>query len=322
MILTRKVLSNICKKVGDMCEDSSRSHLRFEILKLLGEEVAVNSILTAEKAMQAYEELKRMEAKFDILGVAHFKTNTAFVAFNQNTKDMVIYSDKFEIESGDCLFEHFAFSSIDLTNVKLTDKCTSCNSMFCGCSELREVNFGRLDFSNVESTKKMFMGCWKLKEIHLSTFKNKAKLNDADRMFSACASLEVITMSGFEFDNYCSMKDIFEDCENLHKIDMNMNLTIYNKSMLNLLLKGTLQVVKVNSIDFELYTIATSEYSAEALTKIKKIKESNEHNTLLDKEDYWNKIRELIIKKDSLIDSMQVLSILNISFVNRKNIKG
>lgn len=183
MILTRKVISNICNKIGDMCDDSSRSHIRFEILRLIGEEVAVNSILTAEKAMKAYEELKKMETKCDMLGIIHFKTKTAFVTFNPDTKELVVYSDKFEVESGACLFEHLAFRSIDLTNVELTNKCISCDSMFCGCSELEEVRFNGMDFSNVKSTNKMFMSCWKLEEIHLPTFRNKAKLYTADRMF-------------------------------------------------------------------------------------------------------------------------------------------
>lgn len=321
MILTRKVISSICSKVGDMCEDSSRSSIRFEVLRLLGEEVAVNSILTAEKAMKAYEELKKMEAKCDMLGIIHFKTNTAFVTFNPYTKELVIYSDKFEVESGDSLFDHLAFRSIDLTNVKLMDKCTSCDSMFCGCSELEEVIFNKVDFSNVTSTKKMFMSCWQLKEIHLSTFKNKAKLEKADRMFCDCSSLREITMFNFDLTN-CRMEAIFENCLSLHKIDMNMKLTIYNASMLDLLLNGTLKIAKVNSIDFELYTIATSVYSAEALTKIKDIKEKKNHNSLLNKEAYWNKIRELIIKKNSLINNMEEFKILNISFTCEQNLLG
>lgn len=128
-------------------------------------------------------------------------------------------------------------------------------------------------------------------------------------------------MFNFDFTD-CKMEATFENCDSLYRIDMNMKLTIYNASMLDLLLNGTLKMAKVNSIDFELYTIVTSVYSAEALAKIKSIKEKKNHNPLLDKEAYWNKIRELIIKKDSLINNMKEFKILNISFIYEQNLVG
>lgn len=322
MILTRKVINSICNKIEELGVDCYESSIRFEILRLLGEEVAINSILTAERAMKAYEELKKMETKCDMLGTLHFKTMDAFVTFNPETKEIVVYSNKFEVEYGEELFEHKSFKSIDLINVKLTDKCTSCADMFCGCSALEEVDFHGVDFSKVTSTKRMFIGCNKLKEVHLASYGNKVKLDKADRMFEGCFSLEEVTMFNFEFTDFCSIDSIFDGCDSLYKIDMGMKLTMYKESILDLLLKGTLKVVKVASIDFDLYTIITSTYSAEALTKIKKIKEKKNHHTFLDKDDYWNKIRELIIKKDSLINNMEEFKILNISFIYEQNLVG
>mgnify|MGYP004520376281 CR=1 FL=1 len=322
MILTRKVINSICNKVEEFGVDCYESSIRFEILRLLGEEVAINSILTAERAMKAYEELKKMETKCDMLGTLHFKTRDAFVTFNPEIKEIVVYSNKFEVECGDDLFEHKSFKSIDLMNVKLTDKCTSCDDMFCGCSALEEVDFHGVDFSNVTSTRRMFIGCNKLKEVYLAAYSNKVKLYKADRMFENCNSLEEITMFNFEFTDFCSMDSIFDDCDNLHKIDMGIKLTMYNKSMLELMLKGTLKSAKVTSIDFDLYTIITSTYSAEALTKIKQVKERKNHHPLLDKEYYWNKVRELIIRKGDLLNNMSELSILKIAFTYEHNIIG
>lgn len=322
MILTRKVISSICNKVEELGVDCYESSIRFEILRLLGEEVAINSILTAERAMKAYEELKKMETKCDMLGTLHFKTRDAFVTFNPEIKEIVVYSNKFEVECGEELFRHKSFKSIDLMNVKLTDKCTSCADMFCGCGALEEIDFHGVDFSKVTSTKRMFIGCDKLKKVHLASYGNKVKLDKADRMFEDCSSLEEITMFNFEFTDFCSTDSIFDGCNSLYKIDIGMKLTMYNKSILDLLLKGTLKIVKVASIDFDLYTIITSTYSAEALTKIKQIKERKNSHPFLDKDDYWNKIRELIIRKGDLLNNMSELSILKIAFTYEQNIVG
>ena len=72
------------------------------------------------------------------------------------------------------------------------------NSLFSGCSSLKEINITNFKTNKVIDMSCMFYGCISLKELNLSnfTFKEKIKM---DSMFYECSSLEELLISDYNF---------------------------------------------------------------------------------------------------------------------------
>ncbi len=100
-----------------------------------------------------------------------------------------------------------------------TSDVRSMKSMFVGCDSLQEVDFGNCDTSNVTDMTGMFMVCGSLKELDLSNF-NTANVLNMSHMFGGCYVLESIDISSFDTSKVTDMYSMFESCNLLQDLDL------------------------------------------------------------------------------------------------------
>ena len=62
--------------------------------------------------------------------------------------------------------------------------------MFYECSNLKTINFGNLDASNVTNTMCMFMRDTKLEKIYVNDNPDFSRVTRSDGMFDSCRSLK------------------------------------------------------------------------------------------------------------------------------------
>lgn len=104
---------------------------------------------------------------------------------------------------------------------------TSMNSMFNGCTSLKEVKFGsRIDTHNVTSFGSMFNGCSLLEEIDLSTLDSSGNTSACSYMFWLCTSLKKVNIRNFKFSSNAT--SFLASLNNLTWVDMrNTNASSY-----------------------------------------------------------------------------------------------
>ena len=102
---------------------------------------------------------------------------------------------------------------IDLSNFH-SEQVTSMRFMFKGCSKLNNINFGNIDTSKVKDMEGLFKGCSELSSINLSNFETSS-LENANETFSDCSSLKSLDLSNFRTNKLKYMYNIFANCEEL-----------------------------------------------------------------------------------------------------------
>ena len=71
---------------------------------------------------------------------------------------------------------------------------TSCNCLFYGCKDIKEIDFSNFDTSNVIYMRYMFNECSSLTSLDLSNF-DTSKVTDTQFMFYFCSSLKDLNIS-------------------------------------------------------------------------------------------------------------------------------
>ena len=106
------------------------------------------------------------------------------------------------------------FGNFDTSNV------TVMVSMFDGCSGLTSLNLGSFDTSIVTYMNNMFTGCSGLTSLDLSSFDTSETLG-MPSMFSGCSKLESITFgTNFSTSKVTSMVSMFNGCSALKSLDL------------------------------------------------------------------------------------------------------
>ena len=96
---------------------------------------------------------------------------------------------------------------------------TSCQSLFCDCSSIINLDFSNFNTKNVIYMSTMFSGCSSLKSLDLSNF-NTENVRDLNCMFMECTSLESLNLSNFNLKNakdLASTGSLFLGCSSLKK---------------------------------------------------------------------------------------------------------
>lgn len=98
---------------------------------------------------------------------------------------------------------------------------TSCSKWFSGCRSLTEiVDMDKyLDTEKVTEMSQMFSNCAQLQEINLSGF-NTSNVVKMDRMFEGCRSLKTIDLSKLDTKKVVSLDKMFAGCSSLTTIDL------------------------------------------------------------------------------------------------------
>ena len=98
-----------------------------------------------------------------------------------------------------------------------TEKATSMNQMFSGCSNLTSLDVSGFKTDRVKDMWKMFGGCSNLTTLDLSSFNTEHVLYLSD-MFNGCYNLTSLDMSSFNTKKVTDMNTMFCGCSNLTTI--------------------------------------------------------------------------------------------------------
>jgi len=93
------------------------------------------------------------------------------------------------------------------------------SGMFLSCKNLKNLELGDFNTSNVTDMSKMFWLDYELNNINTSTF-NTAKVQNMSNMFTDCYSLKTLDLSGFDTSSLINMNEMFMGCEALKRIDI------------------------------------------------------------------------------------------------------
>ena len=86
--------------------------------------------------------------------------------------------------------------------------------VFNGCSNLKEINFGNLDTSLVDTMEYLFQDCSQLTSINLTNFKTN-EVTSMYNMFHNCVNLKYLDLSGFDTSKVTTVSNIFKKCSSL-----------------------------------------------------------------------------------------------------------
>lgn len=113
-------------------------------------------------------------------------------------------------------------SSIGCSNLEQIDlgkletlKPKSTSKMFSACSKLSDIEFiYDIDFQKVQTISDMFKYCASIEQIDLSRL-NLQSLKRADGAFRGCRNLESIQSKEIHIGNQCDTTEIFDGCVKL-----------------------------------------------------------------------------------------------------------
>ena len=100
-----------------------------------------------------------------------------------------------------------------------TSSVDNMNSMFYGCSSIKELDLSNFDTNKVTNFDSIFSGCTNLKVLDISNFNIKININN---MFDGITKLRYINLYNVEEDNKFPDSDllVFQDinvCQNVNK---------------------------------------------------------------------------------------------------------
>lgn len=105
-------------------------------------------------------------------------------------------------------------------------------ALFTGLTKLTEIEFNKIDTSNVTNMSWMFTGCTSLKSLKLSNF-NTSKVTDMSGMFYSCRVLESLNLSNFDTSNVTNMSTMFSECSGLTSLTFSENFKTSNVTDMN-----------------------------------------------------------------------------------------
>ena len=94
-----------------------------------------------------------------------------------------------------------------------------CDSYFASAESLVSVDISAADASNVVFMNYMFSGCSNLQDVNLGKI-NVYQLREAGYMFSDCSSLEEIEINCFSVSHAYEFSGMFSGCSNLRRADL------------------------------------------------------------------------------------------------------
>lgn len=149
-------------------------------------------------------------------------TNENYVIVAKGEDVTVIGNSEFEITNARRLFEHSAFSEIDLTNTFLSNKIDNLDQMFEKSVKVKKITLGKnWDTCRIATMNGMFRSCYNLVEILNTNVLRKATPIQLNAMFSFCNNLKAFDMKDINFSNVISMQQFMLACRGLTSLDIN-----------------------------------------------------------------------------------------------------
>ena len=103
--------------------------------------------------------------------------------------------------------------------IKLQKRIKDCGYMFCGCTNIYDIDLSNFDHSEITNMNDMFNNCINLKKIKFSNFEIK-NVTDMSYMFNYCKNLKEIKFPKIDTSKVISMEGMFQSCENLEEINL------------------------------------------------------------------------------------------------------
>ena len=145
-------------------------------------------------------------------------TSDNFYDFKNDLNNVTIKFNT-QIKSCEKMFKGlYNIKEIDLSNFD-SSKVTNMDSMFENCENLEKINFGKINTSLVNNMKYLFHYCYKLSSIDVSNF-DTSSVTTINSIFRYCTSLTSINISNFNTKNMVDMLDIFAYCHKLTSADL------------------------------------------------------------------------------------------------------
>lgn len=130
------------------------------------------------------------------------------------------YLNTSEVEYMNSMFTKCtSLETLDLSSFN-TEKVTDMQTMFEGSTNLRTINLPKgFIGSNVTDLNGMFSGCASLTELDLSG-SNAEKVKKMGSMFYGCVALSNLNLSGFKTGSLTEMRYLFSSCQSLESLDL------------------------------------------------------------------------------------------------------
>ena len=174
-----------------------------------------------------------------------------------------IFSQWLDINISGTELTTFRFSEISYANLlekikvyQVTNKCTSCSSMFSNCFSLQSLNLISFNTAAVTNMSVMFSNCFSLQSLNLISF-NTAAVTNMSVMFNSCFSLQSLNLSSFNTAAVTNMSYMFSNCYSLQSL----NLSSFNTAAV------TNMSVMFNSC-FSLQSLNLSSFNTAAVTNM------------------------------------------------------
>ena len=156
--------------------------------------------------------------------------------------DLYDFNSKFPIVA-DSLF----FGCSNLKDVRFPEnskiKLKSCTYMFGDCISLKSIDLSSFDTSEIRSLDFMFEGCSSLEHLDLSSFDTSSCMCFS-HMFCSCKSLERLDLSDFDLSNARYLVNMFADCESLVELNIKPLLDKSKIVMMGRMFDGCLRLKK------------------------------------------------------------------------------
>ena len=111
----------------------------------------------------------------------------------------------------------------DITEIDLSffdsSQVTNMFRMFRDCISLTSINLSNFDTSQVTTMRSMFLGCLLLTSLNLTNF-DTSKVRLMHHMFRNCTSLTSLNLSNFDTSKVTYMNNMFDGCINLKYINL------------------------------------------------------------------------------------------------------
>ena len=164
--------------------------------------------------------------------------------------------------------------------LEFNDNITSCENMFNGLRNLKEIDLSKFDFSYVTSIKSMYKDCINLIKINFGNIKTSS-INNMDSLFKNCYKLTLIDLSKFDTSMVTTFEAMFSNCRTIKSIDVSSFNTKKAVNMIEMFAYCT-QLISLNLSSFDTSNVINMKIMFYSCKNIKYIDLQHFSDTSLD----------------------------------------
>lgn len=197
------------------------------------------------KVFKGTEQSLKVINHSDITDMTHFFSGFAGEELDLSDFDASKVTNMYRMFS-DCDFRHVILDNFDTSNV------TNMESMFEGCREIKELDLSSFDTSRVTNMAGMFNMCSDLCKVNLSSF-DTSSVTNMEYMFANCGDLNRLDLSNFDTREVIDMSEMFSNA-GLLEIDLSSFKTPNLLYMYNMF-HECYEIRKINMENFDTSSI-------------------------------------------------------------------